>query len=97
MSGAPLPFPAPPTLERAVQEAVDIIQEVRDLRTTLTDVSLSLARLLNSRTEDRLLIGGLQKKLDGLDKRLVALEQKLDGISANLVKLLGHLGVVRDG
>jgi hypothetical protein len=75
----PPPSPTPPSLEQAVQDHLDVIHEVCELRR-------DVGRMADAQTKDRLTMGGLEK-------RFMSVEKKLDALSMNIAKLIQHLGV----
>jgi hypothetical protein len=80
------PAPTPPSIESSVREHLDVVHELREFRVQLTTLVATVTRLIGSRTEDRLTIGGLEK-------RIVTLEKKVDAIIENQLALMKHLGV----
>lgn len=73
----PDPFAPPPSIEAAVQEHLDVIHEIREMRREIItlavnvgSISANLTRLANEQTVDRLTLGRVEKKLDLLLKHL---------------------------
>lgn len=81
------PVPTPPSIERAAQEHLDVIHELRELRVAVAGVTLTAARVVNTRTEDRLQLGALET-------RMLKLETKFDTMVKHQLALMQHFGLV---
>lgn len=66
----PLPFPTPPSIERAVNEHLDVVHEMRELRREMNVLTANHARMANEASVDRLTLGRVESKLDRLLKHL---------------------------
>lgn len=66
----PPPVPTPPGLERAVQEHLDVIHAVGELRRDQASTAATLARLVEAQTVDRLTLGRIEKQLAAVLARL---------------------------
>jgi hypothetical protein len=79
------PAPTPPSIERSVQEHLDVVHEMREFRAAIASLTTAVSRLVTTRTEDRLAIGSLEK-------RVTALEKKVDALLQNQLALMKHVG-----
>jgi len=71
--GAPLdllPFYDPPSIETSVQEHLNVVHEIREMRESQRVLNENHGRLANALSVDRLTLGRVEKKLDLLLKHL---------------------------
>lgn len=59
----PPPTPTPPSLESAVQEYLNVVHEVRELRREVNQLRADVGRALDASTAAKLLLGRLARHL----------------------------------
>jgi hypothetical protein len=83
-AAAPVPFPTPPPAERAIQDYLDVIHEVRELRvdvnavaelqakqsSAMATLAADVARLADGRTVDTLTLARVERKLNAIMKAM---------------------------
>lgn len=71
----PPPAPTPPSIEQAVKDYVDIIDDVRELKKGLALVNSTVSRLVEAQTVDRMQLGRIERLL--VEIRAAQMRQEL--------------------
>lgn len=89
-----LPFNEP-SVEESVNEYLQVIAAVKNLRREMSTALGQISHLISTRTTDRLELGGVERRLDKMEARMGALENGIAEIGANVRELLARIGVTR--
>lgn len=85
------PTPTPPTIEKAVQEHLDVLQALHGVQRGVTSLQSDVGRLANTRTTDRIMLERMDSRLSLLEGRTELILSKVEGVHSALLDLVKTL------